>query len=259
MRDKSLADCCVLVTRPHISSDELCNLIEAAGGKAIRFPVLKITARDPKKIKQEFNVLPQPDIAIFVSRNAVEHGLHILSFEGSKLAAIGPSTVAAISKRGQQVDIHPSESFDSESLLNHAAMQHVQDRSILIIRGQSGRELLGKTLALRGANVSYLAVYRREPNKISTKQIAAFNEAWQSKYIHYVIALSVDTIRNLVKQLPPTSHQLLRSSTLVAPSDRVIKIASELLPGITTLLAQGPSATEIIDAIRNHQQLGQIK
>lgn len=259
MNKKSLAHCRILVTRPETSSKELCDLIEAAGGTAIRFPVLKIIAREPNLIAYEFRQLTNPDIVIFVSKNAVKHGLNILGIEKSKLAAIGPTTVAAIQEQKLTVHIDPGDKFDSENLLNHKAMRNVENRNILIVRGQSGREILGKTLQKRGAKVSYISVYRREHNKMPRKQIAALDTAWQADNIDYVTVFSVATMNSLVNQLMSTSVKLLHRTMLVAPSNRVIKKASALIPGIKALLSTGPRATDIVDTIQRHQQQEQHK
>ena len=254
MSNKSLTHCRILVTRPETSAKELCDLIEAAGGTAIHFPVLRIIAIEPNLIADEFGQITNPDIVIFVSKNAVKHGLNILGIEKSKLAAIGPTTVAAIQEQKLTVHIDPGNKFDSENLLNHAAMQNVENRNILIVRGQSGREILGKTLQKRGAKVSYISVYKREHNKLPRKQIAALDTAWQADNIDYVTVLSVATMESLVNQLMPTSVKLLHRTMLVAPSTRVIKKASALLPGIKALLSTGPRATDIVETIQRHQQ-----
>jgi len=254
VKNKSLAHCRILVTRPETSSNELCDLIEAAGGKAIRFPVLKIIGREPNLIAYEFRQLTNPDIVIFVSKNAVKHGLNTLGIKKSKLAAIGPATAAAIQKQKLTVHIDPGDKFDSENLLKHRAMQNIENRNILIVRGQSGREILGETLQKRGAKVSYISVYKRELNKLPRNQRAALDTAWQENNIDYVTILSVATVESLVSQLMPTSVKLLHKTTLVAPSSRVIKTASALLPGIKALLSTGPRATDIVDTIQRHQQ-----
>ena len=41
----------------------------------------------------------------------------------------------------------------------------------------------------------------------------------------------------------------LRQTPLVAPGDRVIKKASELLPGTWVIKAAGPRPTDIVDAL----------
>jgi len=71
-----------------------------------------------------------------------------------------------------------------------------------------------------------------------------------------VTALSVETLQHLVQILPPQSIRLLRKSTLVAPSPRVIQTASELIPGIATVLAPGPQAPTMVSALIEASKTG---
>ena len=159
MTDRPLQGLGVLVTRPPEQATELIALINENGGEALSFPVLHIQPRDPVAIAGETAALIPPDIAIFISRNAVAHGLR---FAGSAVkAAVGPSTAAAIEQYGEHVDIQPADGYDSESLLAEPALEDVAGKTIRIIRGDGGRELLAETLRERGANVHYLAVYER--------------------------------------------------------------------------------------------------
>ena len=75
MADAPLAGIGVLVTRPAGQAAELVAAIEAAGGRSIGFPVIEIAPRSPQAIEADLAGLADPDIVIFISRNAVEHGL----------------------------------------------------------------------------------------------------------------------------------------------------------------------------------------
>ena len=134
----------VLVTRPRQQADELVESIEARGGTAIVFSVIEILPRNIPEVQADMDDLSEPAITIFVSRNAVEHGL---KFAGGRLAAIGPTTAAAIAQRGRKVDICPDSGFDSEHLLAEAEFDDVAGKTIRIIRGTDGREQLANVLS----------------------------------------------------------------------------------------------------------------
>lgn len=68
--------------------------------------------------------------------------------------------------------------------------------------------------------------------------------------------MSVETLEYLVQIIPAQALGLLRQSTLVAPGTRVLQTASELIPGIATVLAPGPQAPTIVDTLIRLRQTG---
>lgn len=258
MSDADLAGCGVLITRAKHQAQELRSEIEAAGGSVFLFPAIDIIGRDVLDIGQELATLAKPDIAIFVSGNAVDYGLAAVRAKNAKIAAVGPATRAAIEAVGVDVDIFPAGGFDSEHLLRHDELQSVRAKNIVIVRGQSGRGLLADTLTKRGANVSYLSVYERIPYEPTLADLEYLEIALNQARIRFVIVLSVETLEILVQILPPQCLGLLRKSALVAPSTRVLQRASELIPGIETVLAPSPQAPTVVNTLIRQWQNGQI-
>ena len=247
MSDTGLAGVGVLVTRPDQQADELAQLIESHGGKAFRFPTIKIVPRDTAAVNTCAAALPDPDIAIFVSSNAVRHGL--VFAEAASIAAVGPATAAAIEAAGRSVDIRPEAGFDSEHLLGEAEFEQISNAAIRIIRGQDGRELLATTLRGRGATVDYLAVYDRLMPEYGTARIDEYASRWQSGDIDVVTAMSVAALENLIALTPDSCMTLLARTPLVTPASRVIKEALNRFPDIPAVLAEGPRADEIVRTI----------
>lgn len=256
MSSGPLAGCGVLVTRPAHLTEELVAGIEAVGGVAIRFPAIDIVGRPVQEIADELERLPEPDILVFVSRNAVVHGLPAARGRSARIAAVGPATKDAIEAQGIDVDIFPDAGFDSEHLLRHAGLSDVHGSHIIILRGQSGRELLAERLRERGAHVHYLRVYERKPHKPSPAELEHVASALEAGSIRFLIVMSVDSLQCLLRILPPTALASLTDVTLVAPSARVLQTASELIPGIETALASGPQAPEIVDTLMRLVQSG---
>jgi len=245
----ALAGCGVLITRPEHQSHELAAAIGAANGAVYQFPAIDIVGRDLDEIQHDFGTLPAPDIVVFVSSNAVVHGIAVVKGDTAKIAVVGPATRAAVEAAGMAADIYPEVGFDSEQLLEHPALQEVSGRNVLIMRGQSGRELLADTLAERGANVDCLRVYSRIPHEPAPSQLEMLDSILPRGRVHFIIVMSVATLECLVQILPSQSLGLLRQSTLVAPSTRVLQTASELIPGIATELAPGPQAPTMVDTL----------
>ena len=257
MNDGPLAGCRVLVTRPVHQASDLVAAIEGAGGQVVRFPVIQIVGRDPQIVAQQLAALPKPDIAIFVSRNAVDYGLSAIIECGAQIAAIGPTTRAAIEAAGAPVAISSGEGFDSEQLLAHPALKDVRNKTVVIVRGESGRELLADTLRSRGADVRFLSTYRREIFDASAEEIATLDRRFRQGEIDCVTIMSVETLENLLQLLPDSSLAPLRQTRLVAPGARVIQTAMKLIPGISAIMASGPKATDMLNALIETRHSGQ--
>lgn len=247
MTELPLAGIGVLVTRPEQQSAALARAIERNGGTAIRFPTLQILARDPVTVAAEASTLKTPDIAVFVSSNAVQYGLQHAG--DASIAVVGPATAAAIETAGRSVDILSTSGFDSEHLLLEPELQDVDGKTIRIIRGQDGRELLATTLRDRGALVDYLPVYERLLPDHPADTIAAIASRWDSGGINVVTAMSVASFENLVALLPVQTLELLARTPLVTPAARVLKEALSQFPTLPAILAETSDADEIVNAI----------
>jgi uroporphyrinogen-III synthase len=247
MADAPLEGVGVLVTRPEAQAGDLVAAIEAAGGHGIVFPVIEIAPRSPQEIEADLARQANPDIVIFVSRNAVEHGL---AWAGDGVvAAVGPATAAAIEAAARVVDIRPASGFDSESLLEEPALKDVRGKTIRIIRGNGGRELLATTLRARGATVDYLEVYARRLPEHAESDVEDVTGKLESREIAAVVVMSVESLRNLLALLPKSSHGAFAETRLVTPAARVIKEIRDRLPGCPAALADGPGADAIVRAI----------
>ena len=74
---------CVLLTRPHAESAALRTCIGQAGGTALIFPTLEIEPVTLSSASEAALVaLPEQQLAVFVSTNAVRHGLSLIRARG---------------------------------------------------------------------------------------------------------------------------------------------------------------------------------
>jgi uroporphyrinogen-III synthase len=254
MADKPLAGARILVTRPKGQAKRLADAISAQGGEPVEFPVIKAIGRDPGEIAHATGQLFEPDVAIFISGNAVRFGL--ASAGSGKIAAIGPATAGIIEQYGRTVDIQVPTGFTSEDLLTAPELQDLHGKVIRIIRGNGGRELLAQTLHERGATVEYLEVYSRQVPAYSSEGLAAIEQQLSGGDIDFITVMSVESLLNLVKLLPSTCVKAFANAPLVTPATRVIKEADDRFPGITTILAAGPQADAMVEAIVAHLNTG---
>lgn len=209
----------VLVTRPAQQGDALAAGIASLGGEPIVFPSLAIepiAAAAP----------PAHDLVIFVSVHAVEHGARLIQKDATtRIAAIGRATATALAAAKLPADIVPQTNATSEGLLEHPELTAAALRSVLIVRGEGGRETLRETFAARGATVSTLEVYRRVIPTVSPDAVSALEQRWAEQGIDVVTATSVETYLKLEEMLSERGRALLRAATLLAPSERIIAAA----------------------------------
>jgi uroporphyrinogen-III synthase len=247
MPDGALAGIGVLVTRPATQSSELVDAIEANGGIAVRFPVIEIIPRDAAEIDASAALLGDPDIVVFISRNAVEYGLSYSA--GGLVAAVGPATAAALQAAGHTIDIQPVAGYDSEHLLAEPDLLDVAGKLVRIVRGSDGRELLADTLRERGAQIEYLSVYSRNIPEYNAAELAELERHWREIPVVVITVMSVESVRNLAALLPNSCREQLDGSSLVAPAARVLKVALDTFPGTAATLAAGPQAGDMVKAI----------
>ncbi len=226
----------VLVTRPEQQAAALCDLIRAVGGRPVCFPALEILPQSEDEILQKrLGRLASGDLLIFISPNAVAHGLPMIERagglpDGVEVAAVGLGTEQALRRAGVQVAIRPAGRFDSEGLLQTAAMQQVSGRRVVIVRGVGGRALLGDTLRERGARVEYTEVYRRSLPQVDAGPLLA---RWHEE-VDVVIVTSVNILDNLITLLGEAGIALLRQTPMVLVSERIAVKAYDL--GVRNLI-----------------------
>ncbi len=247
MPDAPLTGTGVLVTRPRTQAVELVAAIERHGGQAFCLPVIEIVARDPQVVRDDADAQPTPDIVIFISRNAVEHGIR--HTEGALIAVIGPATAEAVRAAGRVVDIQPTSGYDSEHLLAEASLQDVAGKHVRIIRGSQGRDLLAEELRARGATVDYLSVYERRLPDVDPETLAELERRWRQGAINVITVMSVQSLINLARILPDWCAAQVASTPLVTPSGRVLKETLARYPASRPALAAGPGADDMVQAI----------
>ncbi|MCG6943614.1 MAG: uroporphyrinogen-III synthase [Thiohalocapsa sp.] len=225
--DCHLAGRGVLVTRPAAQADGLCRLVEAAGGRPVRFPTVDI--RPPTDPAAAAARLVEPwDCIVFISRNAVEGALALagdaLHASPARLAAVGRATAAAMKRAGMAPSLVPDAGFDSEALLAMPALTAIAGQRVLIVRGEGGRALLGNTLAGRGADVAYAEVYRRAaPSVDPAEQLPS----WQQT-LGFVTATSDEVLHNLLALVPAAEQPWLKDLPLAVLSARNAETARGL-------------------------------
>lgn len=247
----SLAGVGVLVTRPEHQAQHLSRLIEAEGGSTVRFPALEIHPVDDRAAQRAaVGPIDRYRLIVFVSANAVRFGGDLLGQRRDlRIAAIGRATAQALNVAGHRVSVIPGAGSDSESLLASTELQHMTGQRVLIVSGRGGRELLGETLASRGAEVVRAEVYERQPAHPSRDTLERVEELWRHGGIGVYTATSGELLEALVAILTPRCRELMHSTAMLTGAARVSERAARLGLGSPVILARAPDDEALVEAL----------
>jgi uroporphyrinogen-III synthase len=241
MKDQPLKGKSIVVTRPAHQAQAFAHLIAGAGGRAILFPAIEIRdIEDPGPFMQLVDRLDEFDLAVFVSPNAVERAMSLISARRKlprrlQVATVGGGSVRALERFGVTGILAPQGRSDSEALAELPALAAVSGRRVVIFRGAGGREALAETLRARGATVEYAECYRRVRPELDA---APLLEAWARKGVDAVTVTSSEGLRNFADMIGPAGRERLPATPLFVPHPRIAEAAHEL--GVRKVIVTGP-------------------
>lgn len=241
----------ILVTRPAAQVGTLAQRITEQGGEAVLFPLLEIGPPDDlAPLDAAIANLEGYAIAVFISPNAVEYSApRILERRAWPVqllaAAIGPGTMAQLSRYGIEGVVAPAARFDSEGVLDLPAFQseRVAGKRVLILRGNGGRELLADSLRLRGAVVDCVTCYRRSAPVDGSALVSRL----RNNALDALTLSSSEGLRNLLTLLDTDAIDRLRRLPIFVPHPRIAEVAAE--SGITNVVLTGPADAGILESL----------
>ncbi|QBC31004.1 uroporphyrinogen-III synthase [Pandoraea sp. XY-2] len=228
---------CAILTRPDGQAHALARALRAEGIDTLAFPLLHIAAQaDPDTLAaldRALRSLASYALAVFVSPNAVTHGLARLALLASldhrtsddltdvgahvgdlwpaalPVAVVGPGSAQALADAGIAAPRHrvivppggPAARFDSEALLAQLDLASLAGRRVLIVRGDGGRELLADTLRAGGAQVDLVSAYTRRAPAPDAAAWAALEARLASPERCAWVLTSSEAVRHLATQL----------------------------------------------------------
>jgi uroporphyrinogen-III synthase len=228
----TLAGLGILVTRPARQAGAFAQKIAALGASPVIFPAIAILPpADRAALERAHAELAKYDFAVFVSANAVEYGSPEARRWPAGLIAFapGPGTAEALAAAGIAGARVPATTFDSDGLLALPELAEPRGKRIAIFRGDGGREQLGDTLRARGAEVDYVACYRRAAPASGAQGLA---EAFRDGRIHAVTITSSEGLDNLWALADEASRAAWRSVPTFVPHPRIAKCARGLGLGV---------------------------
>jgi len=204
-----------------------------------------------------------PDIVIFVSVAAVKFANQecpISSWNSFNVAskikffAVGQATQKALFDCSINQVAVPKQ-HNSEGLLQLVELLDVNNKSIIIVRGDGGREYLKDTLEQRGAQVKYIESYQRLWRTFNSNVV----NQWQDNKINAIVITSNALLQRIVDMITAFTDTLTMEEKLsfdlwysacfwVVASERIANNAKAL--GLNNIVdANGASDQAIINAL----------
>jgi len=258
----------VVITRPRAQADGLARAVAALGRRAVLLPLLEIAPLDDSSaLLAALDRLAAYALVAFVSPNAIDAAFTELAAPGGTfawpagvaIAVVGEGSRAALARHGVTLDnatiFSPPDPAhaDSEHLLASLDLSALAGRRVLIVRGESGRELMAETLRGAGALVDTAPAYRRSVPRLTaalSQQLSALLAGpndW--------IITSSEALRGLdalVRELDPVAGPAqLRAQHLIVPHARIADTARVL--GFDRITLTGSGDARLLAAIQSQE------
>ena len=247
----------LLVTRPAPQATAWVDKLRDKGLQAEALPLIAIEPiTDTMVLRDAWHLLPQRDLAMFVSPNAVTGFFAARPAARTwpralRAAATGPGTVEALVAAGvpQALCVAPRAApFDSTALW--AVLQHEDwtGRTALIIRGDGGRDEFAQALRAGGAKIAFVQAYQRHAPVWSdderTLALSAIDAPGQHVWL-LSSAEAIDHLLVLVTALRPGTEW--RHSIAVASHPRIAQRARRA--GFGRVLEAPPVVDAVLSAV----------
>lgn len=237
----------VVLTRPQADSERLSKALQNEGFQTRVMPIITIEAI-PTAEQAPAPSLSDDALCIFISANAVRFGLPQL---GSALARDSDLTVIAVGNKtrdtlaAEGIQAQVPVRADSEGLLAMPALSAPDSRDVVIVKGEGGRELLASELTGRGARVTEWACYRRCWPEVDVSGLIEISAGLIFQ------ASSGEMVSRLSELLAGGGQADLFQSSIIVPSDRVARLATEIGWG-QVIRAEDASDDAFIRALKQH-------
>lgn len=203
--EQPLAGRRILVTRARAQASEFSARLKELGAQVVEIPTIQIVPLRSPELQAASESLNQYDWIIFTSANGVRCFFEQVSDTAIPpgrvpcIAAVGPSTAAAIEDEDLQADLVPGQ-YQAEGLLEAISARYGSRMAgvrILIVAPRRFRPVLKEGLEKKGARVDLVSVYETMlPEKNRQRLQQALDEPFD-----LVTFTSSSTVRNFVEMI----------------------------------------------------------
>jgi uroporphyrinogen-III synthase len=229
----------VIITRPVAQSGALAQRVVEVGRQAIVFPLLEIhPLADTSSLQAALADVDSYAMVFFVSPNAIDASFAIRQNWPTQvtLSVMGEGSRKTLAEHGITSQTHTIispldlQQTDSQTLLEVLDLPALRGKKVLVIRGESGRELLADALRAAGVLVTQIAAYRRTAPQLDAaastqlKKLIDTSNDW--------IITSSEALRILVEMVRVIAGNdgvaKMQQQKIIVPHARIAETAQKL-------------------------------
>jgi uroporphyrinogen-III synthase len=262
--DSAPAQRLLIVTRPRVQADGWVQALQALGHSALALPLIGIApVADTRPVMAAWQRLREFALVMFVSANAVQQFFALrpgtCAWQGAwpaglRAGATGPGTAAALLQAGVAPGdvVQPAADaavWDSEALWAQLAQHHWAGRQVLVVRGEDGRDWLADVLAERGAQVAFVAAYRRHLPSLTDAEHGLLQRAQLNPAGHLWLFSSSQAVAHLQALAPQADW---RRGLAFASHPRIAQAARDA--GFAQVGLVGPAVDSVASLLLGLEQ-----
>jgi len=197
----------ILITRARHQVESFRRELVDLGASVIEIPTLEVRSMPTdERVQKAIDSLGRTALVIFASANAVsiffnmlvQSGADARALHASKLCAIGQETAEMLENHGLRPELVTSE-YTAEGLAKALEGWEMEGMRVLVPRAEVARDALPSLLAMRGAEVEILPVYKAIcPAEAGPALLKLFS----SEGADVITFTSSSTVANFVRAFP---------------------------------------------------------
>ncbi|MEO0367360.1 MAG: uroporphyrinogen-III synthase [Pseudomonadota bacterium] len=205
------------------------SILEALDFTPFHLPTIEVEPVRSSEVTDIFSALDQFTDIVFVSRNAVEIGMHFVNHHGGmpescRVMTVGAETAKQLYRHGIDA-MFPQHGTGAEALLGVGQLTDLTGQNILLVRGDGGLDWPAQEMQSRGAQVQEVRCYKQ---KLPENSLALMQKCASDKIgVAGVFVHSANSAVHLI-DLAKQKYPELLYAILVAGSQRIATKALEL-------------------------------
>lgn len=253
----------VVITRPQAQALALAQHARAAGHEVVIFPLLEILPLpDSAPFRNALKNLHDYAMVAFVSPNAIDAVFRELPAWPLQIpiAVIGEGSRQALAQHGltpANATIYSPrdpQRTDSQTLLEALDLDTLRGKRVMIVRGETGRELLADALRAEGVDVVQMAAYRRAAPELNDarrwqlRQLTATENDWIVTSSE-ALRILMDMLRQLDDGKDNDPVAKMQRQRLIVPHVRIAETARAL--GLHNVTLTGSGDEQLFAALQS--------